>query len=727
MKKVIIAFLLFFSLNQVYALELCTPSEEYLNYEKLSEEEKKNYIEPIRCKEAMNNRKEIISNGAVQIRNGFGKLSLNSTLSNKYNLMEEGFITSIKNQYSLGTCWAFSAISAIESNSLKNGLEEYDFSEAHMIYSLISGGYSDSQGKVGKYKTTDLNGGQINYPATYYFNGIGQLFEEEMEYPKTYKTITLDEYIEGRNIISLERFEINNVNSYGICSEDEIETLKTKILNYGAIQGSMYMKESLFNDPNNDYYISTKDNSTNANHGISIIGWDDTISKTNFQNATRDGAWIIKNSWGDTWSNDGIFYISYDDHFICKNVAAYKGVSNETYDNYYKAADVMGLPEFYFDNYFYTSAKFTKQSSENEDLKRVSFPIGENLSYKVYLAKDNILNNKTNWILLKEGTSDVLGIDSVNLNDITIEDDFTIITEYQVSSGKTSSILTMCNNYDDMEDLEISSNNNYYSNNGSNWYDFNSITVGSNTLHCEPNIYAYTNIIENEDMNLFISKITKKDENTINVSININSVESENISFNILNSKGEDVTSHFTITPKYSDNEIIIKSDNTISDTFTFKVEYEDITLEKNFTLNEVLKVNNNKSKIESNNILILIDKNKTYTYNDLINSITINNTNITITDSTNKTIIQNTATIGTDFKIKTNNTTYNIIIKGDVTGDGTVNSADLLKIVKYLKGTVTLNNSQTKASDCTNDNTINSADLLKIVKYLKGTTSITF
>ena len=64
------------------------------------------------------------------------------------------------------------------------------------------------------------------------------------------------------------------------------------------------------------------------------------------------------------------------------------------------------------------------------------------------------------------------------------------------------------------------------------------------------------------------------------------------------------------------------------------------------------------------------------------------------------------------------------IVIRGDVTGDGLINSADLLKIVKYLKGTTTLN---AKAADATIDSLVNSADLLKIVKHLKGTSPIDF
>ena len=68
----------------------------------------------------------------------------------------------------------------------------------------------------------------------------------------------------------------------------------------------------------------------------------------------------------------------------------------------------------------------------------------------------------------------------------------------------------------------------------------------------------------------------------------------------------------------------------------------------------------------------------------------------------------------------------YSLVILGDTNGDGTINSADLLKVVKHLKGTSVLESAALKAADCNNDGSVNSADLLKIVKYLKETGTIT-
>lgn len=61
-------------------------------------------------------------------------------------------------------------------------------------------------------------------------------------------------------------------------------------------------------------------------------------------------------------------------------------------------------------------------------------------------------------------------------------------------------------------------------------------------------------------------------------------------------------------------------------------------------------------------------------------------------------------------------------VVTGDITGDGIINSADLLKIRQHLIGVKPLNGIYFTASDINYDNTVNSADLLKIRQHLIGT-----
>lgn len=69
----------------------------------------------------------------------------------------------------------------------------------------------------------------------------------------------------------------------------------------------------------------------------------------------------------------------------------------------------------------------------------------------------------------------------------------------------------------------------------------------------------------------------------------------------------------------------------------------------------------------------------------------------------------------------------YAVVKIGDAQGDGLINSADLLKIQKYLLGISSLEQGSAyyNASDANLDSTINSADLLKIQKFLLGVGSL--
>ena len=230
MKKflfIILSFVL--CIPTVYALDECTPSDDYLEYLSLSEEERKDAIEPIKCKEMLNiNANKAINNINRDIDSFLGV----STGLTRYNSVEDNIVSPVQDQVDDGTCWAFSAMSVLETNAAKNGLPLYNLSEAHMAYSLVDGLYLDIQGQAGKYHAT-ANGGKITYPASYFFNNGGMLFESELSYPLRSKyhevhlpQINSSEYIQGRHILSVDKFEIVNLNDSGVCTNNEIYNIK---------------------------------------------------------------------------------------------------------------------------------------------------------------------------------------------------------------------------------------------------------------------------------------------------------------------------------------------------------------------------------------------------------------------------------------------------------------------------------------------------------------------
>jgi len=723
-KKLGLLLILFFSYNNVSALELCTPSKEYLDYIELPVEERLKYQEPIYCSSVFNKNLSTSTIATGNVNNVV--LGEHKTVSSSfYNAYDDGIVKHSENQYRTGLCWDFSALSVVETNAMKNKADDHNFSEAHLAYSILAGLYSDQNGQKNKYNY-GMTGGKITFAPTYFYNNYGQLLENELMFKAnlvsgytTLMTIDSNNYRPGNNYITVEKFEIDNINDYGVCSNDEINNIKSYVLNYGSVQASMYMDEGLF-DQSYNYYMSTTSNASGENHGVVIVGWDDKVSKSMFNGATRDGAWIVKNSWGNTWSNDGLFYISYDDNFVCKSIGVYSGVSNKQFEYTYKAADLVGNLTLGFTHSIYTTAKFTKQLTSKETIDRISFPTAKDSVYSVYLSKDNDISNRNNWTLLKNGISNTYGIDSINLEGIEVDNDFTIIVGYEFDPNSISSIFMMCTNTSsDYSSLDISTNTNYISTDGINWEDMGNIDLGSLIIGCEPNIYAYTNSM-NDVPKLQINAITNIDDN-INLTITKKNISNSSIAYKVLDSNNKDVTSHFTITPNYNNSNVNIVSDNTVSGDFTITMNDNSINTSTTFKLDEEVKSISNNLNISGNNIVITIGRGKTLTYKDVLDNLKVTNTSINVNDSKGKIVTSDTSSIGTDSTIKTNNKNYKVIVLGDSNGDGTIDSADLLRIVKYLKNPTLLNSEQKKAADVTSDSIIDSADLLRIVKFLRG------
>ena len=77
---------------------------------------------------------------------------------------------------------------------------------------------------------------------------------------------------------------------------------------------------------------------------------------------------------------------------------------------------------------------------------------------------------------------------------------------------------------------------------------------------------------------------------------------------------------------------------------------------------------------------------------------------------------------LGTGYTVKYNGTTYTVVKLGDTTGNGDVDSADLLSVQRHLIGKKKITDKyQLSAADATSNGKVDSADLLAIQRELLG------
>ncbi len=245
-----------------------------------------------------------------------------ASFTSSYDPRGTGYVTSVKNQHPWGLCWDYAAISTAESSLLKTGLSSTqlsDLSELHGAYfSYMTRKEDGDEDENLSFTDFCSDGGNINYIWNIYSRRMG---------PVTENTVPMREITDSLTIDSSYRYmhEKETATIYELDIQD-IDAVKKAITEYGAVAVNYYSYANYYKDNVNakgdsSYYFPYKTSS--INHAVSIIGWDDNFSKDNFanpKNLETDGAWLIKNSWGEKGylqsEGTGYYWISYD----CKSM-----------------------------------------------------------------------------------------------------------------------------------------------------------------------------------------------------------------------------------------------------------------------------------------------------------------------------------------------------------------------------------------------------------------------
>ncbi|MBR6024094.1 MAG: hypothetical protein IK044_03910 [Methanobrevibacter sp.] len=380
------------------------------------------FCQPILLEDNIYNDDILILNdtdyASVMMSSGMKLELINNTidvtdLPARFDLRDWGWVSSVKDQGDLGSCWTFGACGALESALLKATGIEYNFSESNLQNNLL---------EFSKYGIMGApEGGWQEWALEYMLTWFGPLPAEYCSYDEMGKlspVIVADENIHIQDAILLKQ----RANS---TDNDEI---KKALIKYGSIHIT-YNGCQEAPDYNEDTFAQYQNTSSEQNHAVSLVGWDDNFPKEKFLiTPPGDGAWIIKNSWGD-FGDNGYQYISYYDISIINHThnEGFVIINTEDYTVNYQT-DLGGYLKIleYNRNVSY---KVTYSSLRNELISAVG-------TYFAYEGEEYLLEIYVNDELkhTQNGTAPFRGFHTVKLtSEIQIKegDNFTAVMKKQ--------------------------------------------------------------------------------------------------------------------------------------------------------------------------------------------------------------------------------------------------------------------------------------------------------
>jgi PGF-pre-PGF domain-containing protein len=233
-----------------------------------------------------------------------GVLGVTGVLPGSFDWRDSGNVTPVKDQSACGTCWIFGTTSVLESAVLINEGAEYNFSEQSVALCVDRSWvylYDNS--------TDPCMGGGWSWLAAEVFIKKGSV----LEYCNPYNTTALN--CDGSCVCD-DCAPVKRVDGYRLVTNDgaDLDAIKQAVYDHGPVTMAFFVNLSAFHTVEPwgtiyDYYPCPPLIGAGW-HMVSIIGWNDSVPHPDLQHGGT-GAWIVKNSWGTGWGNDGYFYLAY--------------------------------------------------------------------------------------------------------------------------------------------------------------------------------------------------------------------------------------------------------------------------------------------------------------------------------------------------------------------------------------------------------------------------------
>jgi len=205
----------------------------------------------------------------------------------------KGYVTPIKNQGQCGSCWAFSTVGSTEGAHFKATGTLVSLSEQNLV------DCSKAEGNMG------CHGGLMDQGFTYIIKNGGIDTEDSYKYTAKDGTCTFNADNVGATISTC----------FDVPQQSEAD-LETAVASIGPISVAIDAHLRSFQLYKQGIYHDKHCSSTRLDHGVLAVGYN---------NDDSGKYWIVKNSWGETWGDQGYIHMIKDKKNACgiATVASY--------------------------------------------------------------------------------------------------------------------------------------------------------------------------------------------------------------------------------------------------------------------------------------------------------------------------------------------------------------------------------------------------------------------